>query len=138
MAAYVLPVSATAPASPRNALHWLIGIGVLVGATAAFPPGHTIAMLGTLVQAAAWSFLLFLWYCRDGNLRNFHRTIWWNIGMLTLSWLVIPLYLWRTRARGQRMRAIGSAILCGALVLVATGVGAALAALAVLFVNMRA
>ena len=117
-----------AQGSPRNAFYWLTLACLLAGATTVIPAmneGPLVFFSATISLAS--SYLLFLWYCRDGNLRNFRRTIWWNIGMVTTSWwLAIPLYLWRTRARGQRLRAIGRAILCGMLLLLASGIGAAL------------
>ena len=123
-----------AQASPRNAFYWLVLASLFAGATMVLPSINAgpLAWFPVLISMAS-SYLLFLWYCRDGNLRHFRRTIWWNIGMVSTGWWVaFPLYLWRTRARGQRLRAIGKAILCGMLLLLATGIGAALASFGIL------
>ena len=119
-------------ASPRNAWHWMLGAALLIGAASAVSGQHLAALgLCTLISNLAANFLLFLWYCRDGNLRGFGRSIWWNIGMVTFaSVLVFPLYLWRTRASGSRLRAVGLAILCALLLMLVMLGGAALGILA--------
>jgi hypothetical protein len=92
----------------RPALFALLFIAVLGGAMAGFaasrhlaPPlawGNTLDLL--------FGFLCFVWYCRDGDARSFNRSRWLSVAMVSVTLLAIPYYLWRSRPRGQRRRAI--------------------------------
>jgi hypothetical protein len=117
------------PASPRAALWWLFGAALFAGVAPALPAGAW-SVLHAILSNLALGFLPFLWYCRDSDACQFHRTLWWNMGMVALLFPTLPLYLWRTRARGRRLKAIGKAGACALVLLVAAGLGALLALLA--------
>jgi hypothetical protein len=53
-----------------------------------------------------FSFVSFLWYCRDSNARNYIRSRWLSVAMVSVSLLAIPYYLWRSRPAGQRAGAL--------------------------------
>ena len=108
--------------APRAALLWLFLAMALTGAGLVLARG-TAALLLPLVDNLALGFLPFLWYCRDSNRRNFRRTIWWNMGMVALLVPTIFIYLWRTRPRGQRTRALLRSLACIPLLMLAGGVG---------------
>jgi hypothetical protein len=96
------------PRPTRPALLALLFMAVLVGATNGFAASRHAAqpLLWTHSLDLAFSFLCFVWYCRDGDARSYIRSRWLNIGMITVTMLTVPYYLWRSRPRGQRLRAI--------------------------------
>ena len=53
-----------------------------------------------------FSFAAFLWYCRDSNARDFIRSRWLSVAMVSVSLFAVPYYLWRSRPAGQRGRAL--------------------------------
>lgn len=112
--------------SPRVALWWLFGATVFTGAGLAMPAGAWSA-LHLVISNLALGFLPFLWYCRDSDLHHFPRTIWWNMGMVALLFPVLFIYLWRSRGKGRRLRAVGSALACVPALLLASALGTALA-----------
>jgi hypothetical protein len=114
--------------TPRAALLWLMAAAALTGAAMAAShgaPGPLMSLAGNLMLG----FLPFLWYCRDGNQRGFRRTIWWNVAMVTFLFPAVFVYLWRTRAPGERGRAMLAALGCCLLTLLAALTGIALTAL---------
>lgn len=78
-----------------------------------------------------FSFLCFVWYCRDGDARAFIRSRWLNVAMVTFTMLTIPYYLWKTRARAERrgaiLRYVGFGVLLGIVAAVGFALGALLA-----------
>ncbi len=121
-------------ASPRAALLWLMGAAAVTGAAIAFSHGAPDPLLN-IAGNLALGFLPFLWYCRDGNRRGFRRTFWWNVAMVTFLFPAVFIYLWRTRARGERGRAMLAALGCCLLTGVAAAIGIAVAALLLHFVH---
>jgi hypothetical protein len=103
----------------RPTLFALLFMAVLVGATNGFAASRHAAqpLLWTHGLDLVSSFLCFVWYCRDGDARSYIRSRWLNIGMIIVTMLTVPYYLWRSRPRGQRLRAIlgyaGFAVLVG-------------------------
>ena len=103
----------------KPALFALLFVAVLVGATNGFGASrHAVQpLLWTHGLDLAFSFLCFVWYCRDGDARSYIRSRWLNVAMVTVTMLTIPYYLWRSRPQGQRRRAIlrfaGFALLLG-------------------------
>lgn len=51
-------------------------------------------------------FLPFYWYRLDSEARLFLPSRWMSTGMVALTPFVLPIYLLRTRPRGQRLRAL--------------------------------
>jgi hypothetical protein len=110
---------------PKYALFALLFIAVLGGAMNGFASSRHAAqpLVWTHATNLASSFLCFVWYCRDGDARSFIRSRWLNTAMVALTVLTIPYYLWRTRPRGQRFRAIARYIGFTVLLAIVTAVG---------------
>ena len=108
--------------TPRAALLWLVAGCALFGVIKTAWPGPW-GMLAALVADVVLNFLVFLWYCRDGNLRQFKRNIWWNMAVILFGLPTLLFYLWRTRARGQRLRAMLRSLACVPLLIAAMGLG---------------
>ena len=110
---------------PRQALFALLFIAVLAGVMNGFASSRHAAQPLVWTQATdlASSFLCFVWYCRDGDARSFIRSRWLNVAMVAATVLTIPYYLWRTRPRGERGRAIVRYIGFAALLGIVMGVG---------------
>lgn len=59
-----------------------------------------------LATSLATSLLCFTWYRHDRDERAYARSRWLNVGVIALTPLAIPWYLLRSRAKGERLRAI--------------------------------
>jgi hypothetical protein len=117
------PSLPTRPARP--ALFAVLLMALLVGATNGFAAFRHAPepLLWTHGLDVAFSFTSFVWYCRDGDARSYVRSRWLNIGMICLTMLTVPYYLWRSRPRGQRLRAIVGYVGFGILVGLVTAGG---------------
>ncbi|MBB4132379.1 hypothetical protein [Xanthomonas sp. 3075] len=95
--------------SPRAALALIAGFSVANGAASAVPgwtsPG--IDLLWVVVQLA----LLFVWLAADSRRLGYRRPAWMNIGIVALAVLFLPVYLYRSRPPGRRLRAFGGLLL---------------------------
>ena len=109
----------------RPALFALLFMAVLVGATNGFAASRHAAqpLLWTHALDLVSSFLCFVWYCRDGDARSYIRSRWLNIGMITVTVLTVPYYLWRSRPVGQRLGAILRYAGFGVLLVMVTACG---------------
>lgn len=87
-------------------------------------PLLSIALFGFL-----FSFVPFLWYCRDGDARGYERSRWLSIGVVALAPLAIPYYLVRSRPDGQKGRAVFRFVGYVLLLVLAMMIGAVLGAL---------
>lgn len=117
-------------ADARRSLFALLLITVLSGMLAGHVAAdHATAVMWNLVLEILFSFVSFVWYCRDSDARGYVRSRWLSIAMVSVALFAIPYYLWRSRPAGQR----GSAILrfCGFLLLLlaVAGCGMAIGAL---------
>ena len=52
------------------------------------------------------SFTAFVWFCRDSDAHHYRRSRWRNIGFIFFGLLFIPYYMVRSRAPGQKWRAL--------------------------------
>jgi hypothetical protein len=52
------------------------------------------------------SFTTFVWYCRDSDAHAYRRSRMRNAGMIFMSVLFVPYYIARSRAAGQKWRAL--------------------------------
>lgn len=52
------------------------------------------------------SYLGFLWYCADSDARGYRRSKWLSVAVAALAPAMIPYYLVRSRADGERGRAL--------------------------------
>jgi hypothetical protein len=48
----------------------------------------------------------FAWVLEDRKERGFPRSYWFNVGVVNLGSLVVPIYLWRSRPRGRKLLAL--------------------------------
>jgi hypothetical protein len=118
-----------APA-PRQVLGVLFVFTLLMGAFDGHAIArHTEASGGELVFELLTSFLCFYWYRLDSDIRSYRRSAGLNVSVVMLAIVAIPYYLVRSRAAGQRGRALLR--LAGFALLLAAGavLGAALAIL---------
>ncbi len=59
-----------------------------------------------LATSLVFSALIFAWYLADTQQRGYTRTALLNIAIILVSVVAVPYYLLRSRARGQRLKAI--------------------------------
>ena len=94
--------------TPRQALYALYAIVIWMGAEAAWP--HARDSLPMVMWDYWFSFLFsfigFVWYCRDRDARGYPHSRWLNVCMAGLGPLAVLYYLLRSRPRGQRARAL--------------------------------
>lgn len=60
-----------------------------------------------LVSMLASSVIVFYWYHADSSDREFRRTVLMNIGVIGIAPLAIPVYVFQSSPRGQRLRSLG-------------------------------
>lgn len=60
----------------------------------------------TVLSAFLMSFLPYYWYRLDSEERRFHRSRWMSTGVVAMNFIGMPVYLVRSRPRGQRARAV--------------------------------
>lgn len=78
----------------------------------------------TVLSAFLMSFLPYYWYRLDSEGRRFHPSRWMNSGVVALTMIGMPVYLVRSRPRGQRARALLRCAGFMALMVLATALGA--------------
>lgn len=88
--------------SHRRALGWIL----LLMAGAALLDGQPQAADVRLVAGLAVNCLGFLWYCRDRDARGGRKSAWLSVGMALFTSAVMPYYLLRSRADGERLGAL--------------------------------
>ncbi|MES2015444.1 MAG: hypothetical protein V4484_03030 [Pseudomonadota bacterium] len=62
--------------------------------------------LWSVLNAFLFSYTAFVWYCRDSDAHAYRRSLLRNIGFIFFSIAFVPYYLVRSRARGQKWRAL--------------------------------
>lgn len=82
-----------------------------------------------LLHAFLFSFTAFVWYCRDSDAQGYRRSLMRNIGFIFVAVLFVPFYLVRSRAPGQKWRALLRLAGFVLLMLLATGIGMLLIAM---------
>ena len=106
------------------AVNLVIGIFVGVWFPGLFDPTTSEATLQQL-QASAFSpvyqlqtlLFCFVWLALDSRQLDIRRPWWLNVGVVLLTSVFVPYYLYKTRPQHQRLRAILSffgLLLCGA------------------------
>lgn len=108
--------------SHRRALGWIL----LPMAAAGLLDGGLAAAEVHLLAGLAVSYLVFLWYCGDSDARAYRRTRWLSVGMVAFTAGAVPYYLVRSRAEGERGRALMAYAAYLALLALAAWVGAAI------------
>lgn len=90
----------------------MIGALLLYGVLLGFFDGYYLAhheampvMLKTFM-AIVLNVANFIWYRLDSDAHRFKRTIWWNVAVVALSVLIVPVYVLCSRPKGRRILAI--------------------------------
>lgn len=92
---------------------------------------HWPAPLGwDLALGIVSSYTTFVWYVRDSDARQYRRSLLRNMGFNALSIVFLPWYLVRSRAAGQKWRALFRLAGFCFLLLTAAATGMMLASLA--------
>jgi hypothetical protein len=91
----------------RHVLYAMLAVmlvsGVIEPVQANAPPSPA---WWTVLSAFLMSFLPYYWYRLDSEGRRFHRSRWMNTGVVAVTIVGLPVYLLRSRPRGQRARAL--------------------------------
>ena len=80
--------------------------------------------------------MLFWWFRVDAEERQYRRTRMLNVGVVALTAIVVPVYLYRSRPPGGRARAIGLFGLCLVGTVVISVIGGILGGLGHAFVGL--
>lgn len=79
---------------------------------------------------AAWLILSvvvpYVWFYKDSAERGFARTSAWSAGIILLSIVAVPIYLFKSRPPGKRLKAIALALGTLILSILLPAIGAAL------------
>jgi len=78
-----------------------------------------------LLVGLAVSYLCFRWYRADSDARGYRRSRWLSVGVVAFTAGALPYYLARSRAAGERGRALGAYAAYLALAAMAAWVGIA-------------
>ena len=123
-----------APADParKRPLYLLLALTCVQGFIEIYwNARHWPAPLGwDLALGILSSYAAFVWYVRDSDARRYRRSLLRNIGFNALSIVFVPWYLVRSRAAGQKWRALFRLAGFGFLMLTATATGMMFASLA--------
>jgi phosphatidylglycerophosphate synthase len=109
----------------RHVLYALLAVmlasGVIEPVEANAPPSP---VWWTVLSAFLMSFLPYYWYRLDSEGRRFHRSRWMSTSVVAMNFIGMPVYLLRSRPRGQRaialLRCLGFAVLMVLAALVGT------------------
>jgi hypothetical protein len=109
----------------RHVLYALLAVmlvsGVIEPVESSAPPSP---VWWTLLSAFLMSFLPYYWYRLDSDGRRFHRSRWMSMGVVAMNFIGVPIYLLRSRPRGQRARALLRCFGFVALMMLAMALGA--------------
>jgi len=73
--------------------------------------------------------LIFGWVYVDSTQRGYSRPRWLDLGVLALALIFVPVYLVKSRPRGQRARALGRFLLAAGGFVLSALVGGLISAL---------
>lgn len=105
---------------------------------AAFVLGAAGVFFGTTREGAAELFwisafvgitLIFLWVSTDARERGYRRTAALNVAVIAFAAIAVPIYLYKSRPAGSRLKAIGGFVLAGLGYFAASFLGAFVAAI---------
>ena len=63
------------------------------------------------VSIISVSVLIFGWVHFDAKERQYQKSKWLNVGVLALALIFVPVYLFRSRPKGQKLRALAGYVL---------------------------
>lgn len=89
------------PVSALQARHALLALCFCISMSEVVLPLASLLALNVL-----FSFLTFLWYCRDRDATGRRRSLGRNIGVLLLPFITIPWYLMRHQPLRGRVRGL--------------------------------
>lgn len=71
--------------------------------------GHARQPVADAVTFGVFTFFAvlfpFAWLSEDRKERGLQRSYWFDVGVVSLAFIVIPAYLWRSRPRGRKLLA---------------------------------
>lgn len=109
--------------SQARILFWImvlmLGMGLAEGGGG--PDSDARLILGLTV-----TYLCFLWYRADSDARGYRRSGWLSVGVVAFALGAIPYYLMRSRAEGERRRAVMVFAACALLALLVERIGMAI------------
>lgn len=93
---------------PRHAVRFLYVLMAVTGFVDGVCDVHETdePLWWTVFAAAALNYATFVWYCRDTDVRGMHRTRPWNVFVILLAPLAVPIYLLRRAPPHGRGRAL--------------------------------
>ncbi len=69
----------------------------------AYAGENPVAWVGIAICIFLAGFFPFAWLHQDRKQHGLRRSYWFDVGVVALGVIVIPLYLWRSRQRGERL-----------------------------------
>ena len=109
----------------RHVLYALLAVMLVSGVIEPVEPSAPPSPVWwTLLSAFLMSFLPYYWYRLDSEGRRFQRSGWMNTGVVAMNFIGLPIYLLRSRPRGQRARALLRCFGFMALMVLAMALGA--------------
>ncbi len=69
---------------------------------------NQIVLWGSIIIVSA---LIFAWVHFDAQERHYQKSKWLNMGVLAFSIVFVPVYLFRSRPRGQKLAALAGFLL---------------------------
>jgi hypothetical protein len=90
--------------------------------------GNAVALL-FWCEVLVYSMLIFGWVYVDSTQRGYSRPRWLDLGVLALALIFVPVYLVKSRPRGQRARALGRFLLAAGGFVLSALVGGLISAL---------
>ena len=95
----------------KRAMYGFMATAVLHGvAEACFayfaPQGSVLSVLTLAIAMLLSMYFVFAWLQEDRRQRQLPRSYGFNVGVVALGAIVIPVYLWRSRPRGEKVKAL--------------------------------
>lgn len=108
----------------RHVLYAMLAVMLVSGVIEPVASNTPPPVWWTLLSAFLMSFLPYYWYRLDSEGRRFHRSRWMSTGVVAMTIIGMPIYLLRSRPRGQRARALLRCAGFMALLVLAMALGA--------------
>jgi hypothetical protein len=90
----------------------IILIGVLDGALSIYTssPIKLMQLFSKFAPLLLLNLLLFWWLHNDNKQYSFKRSPLFNVGIVAMALVFVPIYIFKTRVKGKRLKAITSII----------------------------
>ncbi len=108
----------------RHVLYAMLAVMLVSGVIEPVSSNAPPPVWWTVLSAFLMSFLPYYWYRLDSEGRRFYRSRWMSTGVVAMTIIGMPIYLVRSRPRGQRARALLRCAGFVALMMLATALGA--------------